>query len=246
MSLRRIELLHSSQPRAQYVRRLIGTDPVRAAFVAAFFTRVDVQQQKQDKDAVLDGAVTGILFDLGIKGSCEAEKAALEQLRREWTEERLKAQATNEQNAETAKDWRTTTEDDRKQQKETFDELIKTTAVEIDDFKKHISAEIALKGPVEYWQRKARDHTVKSRWFGGFTIVAFVIVGGVIIAVTKCFAPNLSLDEIKLRHIAFLGVGATIGVWFIRVSCPELPEPRPSFARCRRTRCDDADLSRSH
>jgi hypothetical protein len=212
---KRGELLHSTQPRAQFVHSLIETDPVRAAFVAAFFVRAPGMNYALP--AVLDGAVTGILFDLGLKGSCEGEKAALERLRQEWNGERLKAQTVNENNAETAKEWKAQTDNDRTQQETEFRQFIETSQADVDDFKKRISAEIALKGPVTYWQDKARDHLVKSRWFGGLTLAAFFLVGAAIIISIECFAPNLTLNEIKLRHIGLLAIGATIGVWLIRV-----------------------------
>jgi hypothetical protein len=53
----RPELLHSSQPRAQYVHILIETDPIRAACVAVFFMRVPVnpdyspEERASSKDA---------------------------------------------------------------------------------------------------------------------------------------------------------------------------------------------------
>lgn len=211
----RIELLHSTQPRAQYVHNLIKTEPVRAAFVAAYF--IHSPKINPGCPFALDGAVAGILFDLGIKGSCEAEKAALEQLRQAWNEERLKAQQTNENNAATANDWKSQTGNDRKQQQEDFHGFMEKNQADVDNFKTRISAEIALKGPVTYWQDKKKDHIVKSRWFGGCTVCAFVIVGAAIITAIGCFAPDLTLDKIKLRHIGLLAVSATIGVWFIRV-----------------------------
>lgn len=211
----RFELLHSTQPRAKYVHSLIKTDPLRAACVAAYF--MHVRDMNYTHPTAFDGAVMGLLFDLGLKGSCEAEKDSLEKLRQEWNEERLKARKTNEDNAKTAVDWKTQTDDDRTQQQTTFREFIEKSQAGVDEFKKRISAEIALKGPVTYWQDKAEDHLIKSRWFGGFTVAAFVLVGIAIITSIEYFAPDLTLDKIKLRHIGLLAVGATTGVWCIRV-----------------------------
>jgi hypothetical protein len=211
----KFELLHSSQSRAKYIHSLIETEPLRAACLAAYYMRVP--NTNYSHPTVLDGVVVGILFELGLKGSCEAEKASLEQLRQDWNEERIKAQKINENNAETAKDWKTLTDNDQTQQQSAFHKFIEKSQADVDDFKKRISAEIALKGPVTYWQYKARDHIVKSRWFGGFTVFAFVLVGAFVFAATVYFAPNLTLNEIKLRHIGLLAVGATIGVWLIRI-----------------------------
>jgi hypothetical protein len=212
---RKPELLHSSQPRAQFIQSLIKSNPIRAASVAAFFMRA--YGVEISNPYILDGAVSGILFDHGFKGSCEAETASLEKLRSAWNEELLKVQQINENNAETARIWKDQTENDRTKQYTEFNEFIKKNQLDVENFQKRISAEIALKGPVTYWQEKEAKHISKSRAFGISSILAFVCTGLYIGLIIHYFAPNLTLNEITLRHIGLLVVGATIGVWFIRV-----------------------------
>ena len=207
--------LHSSQPEAQYIHSLIESDPTRAAFVAGYFMRQP--NLPIDNYGFFDGAVAATLYDLGIKGTCEAQQVALEASHRDWSSKVSEAETINQNNTKAAQEWEKQTEEDRSKQTQRFDEFLEKNQTDVDEFKKRIKAEIALKGPVTYWQEKASDHTVKSWWFGGFTIFAFIVVGTAIFATIEYFAPDLTLDHIKLRHIGLLAIGATVGVWLIRI-----------------------------
>jgi len=139
----RKKLLHSATDRAQFVHGLIADgQPLAAAYVVGFFMGAPVNPGDPHSFA---GAVRGVLFDLGVERSCEAEKAALGQLRQEWNEERLRAQKTNEDNAKTAEDWKAGTKNDRTKQLNEFSEFMRGIQTEIDDYKKLVKEEIALK-----------------------------------------------------------------------------------------------------
>lgn len=208
----RIFLLHSKDPRARYVHNLIETNPLRAACVATFFMH---HQVDLNISVCLDGAVTAILFDLGFEGNVQAEKAALEQLRQEWMQKISDAQDTNQANKEDADKWRETTKADQETQQQEFKDFMEKNQTEIEEFKTLIKAEIALKGPVDYWRIKSREHRLRSKYYLKMATWAFGIVGVFLFLAILPFGDPI--EKITLRHLGLIAIVATVGVWAIRL-----------------------------
>lgn len=200
---------------------MIQSTPVRAAFVAAYFMEVDLKINQYSNNPlqmapdVLDGAVTAILFYLGFKGNFQAEKSALEQLRKDWKRKSSEAQDTNLANKAVAEQWEKLTTTDRDGQVTSFNAFMEKIQADINEWKNVIKAEIALKGPVDYWRIKSREHRRRSKYFLKGTTWAFGIVGVFLLLAILPFDDQI--EKITLRHIGLIVIVATVGVWAIRL-----------------------------
>lgn len=92
------------------------------------------------------------------------------------------------------------------------DESIGEATKNIDDFKTSYHAEIALKQPVEFWEKKGEKHARQAIYHGVASLAVAAIAGGLGIK----YLPSI-LEKLSYGGIATAVLLSTLGLWLIRI-----------------------------
>ncbi len=219
------QLIHSSQPRAKFLKEIFEKDPAHAVYTLKFF--ID-RRFNQDTPGEIEGSFSALLFEHNVKDSNKGETKALEELRDLWQIHlnNSKTDLTNITN-----DYANTLiklQDQKNEEKKKFEELlgkaekeheqriekVKQRFKEIEDL---YEKKLALHASIKYWGEKAKSHF---RWSIGFTIATlggFYIAGNWLYNIMRSVIGNATIKDLEVWKIGLLLIAATIGVWITRV-----------------------------
>ena len=218
-------LLHSSLPRAKYVKKLIAENPTRAAYALAFYLRKPVEHDNPDS---LDGAFAALLFDFNIQGGFEGQKAALEELHNDWRKLLIRSKDQQEAFESEVSTWNQEAQSQKVSQQKEFlgrwklgrrigRHVLNKEKGKLRAFEKVYYEKLALSASVTYWTSKAKAHRKRSALFVWLVLSSFAAVGfGLHLTISE-FARELTLANVTLRQFALLAIVATVGVWSIRI-----------------------------
>ena len=219
------QLLHSSAPEAKFINDIKEKNPVRALYVLKYFLERKFDHNDRGQ---FEGAFTALLFESGIKGTGEAEKVALQELRSFWQTHlngskdelnKIKEQYNNLLAEYTGQ---------KENRKKVFEELLEASKKEhqgvLDKTKKDLydlmelyKSKLGLHSAIEYWADSAKSHRNFVIGFSAAVLICFGLAGAGLFASIKMFIGEETIQTVKLWKFGTLILGATIGVWVLRV-----------------------------
>ncbi len=224
---RKIALIHSSDPRAKFIKSLSDKDPVFAAYILNYFVERRVDRIEVNIGS-FEGACAALLFKWGVNGREKGESEALEELRRTWqdnlkvSKENLSAQS--EQMQKIVLD----TEEKKENQHHRFDELlnklnwssddlIAKTKKKFEEIEKLFQEKLALHSAISYWETKGKSHSRGAIGFAIGVFSTFLVVGVLLFISVKEVVGNETIQTVQLWKLSLLFLIATIGIWSLRI-----------------------------
>ena len=218
-------ILHSSNPRAKFINEVKEKDPIHAAYILKYFqeNRFDFNNKKE-----FEGAFAALLFEHGVKSTGKAELLALEELRNTWqahlNHSKDELNKTKAQYDNILKEY----VDQKEDQKKTFQNLLDTSKKDhqaaLDETKKKLhelmelyKSKLGLHSAIEYWGDKAKSNRTLTICFSIAVLVCFALAAWGLFVSINMFIGNDTVQSVKVWKLATLLLGATIGVWILRV-----------------------------
>ena len=219
------QLIHSSNPRAKFIKKIAEENPIHAAYILRYFTErsVDIGNQKN-----FEGAFAALLFEFNVKEASKSEGKALEELRGLWQEHLNTSRTELDTVKEKYDKLLAESEDQKSKQRGEFEKLIENSGKEqeghIEKLTKRFKEiedlyekKLALHSAIKYWEEKAKSHLHLALGFTIFVLIAFSIVGFWLNDTMKTVIGNATLQNLEVWKIGQLLLIATIGVWVLRV-----------------------------
>lgn len=219
------QLLHSSAPISKFIKDIKEKEPVRALYMLKYFIegRFDYNNRVE-----FEGAFAVLLFESGIKGAGKAEKDALIELRSLWQTHLNDSKSGLNKIEEQYNDLLKEYTQQKEKQKDVFEgllgvvkkdhqEVLGKTKKDLDDLRDLYKSKLGLHASIVYWEDKAKSH-LKLVW--GFTLAVLVCFGlaswGLNTIINK-FIGEETIQNVKFWKFSILILGATVGVWVLRV-----------------------------
>lgn len=226
MYYREQQLLHSSDPRAQLVHKIKENDSVNAAYVLRYF--IDRDFNVSHPAARFKAGVTASLYELGLKAKTLGESESLQGLRYEWQEHLVDSKAKLETAEKDFKELLLHLKADRESQAHVFNEmadackaahstLLSSTKENLEQLINLYKTELGLQAPIKYWEAKGKVHRNFVLWLAGAVLIAFGFAAWGFEKSITTFVGQQTIQTIKLSELGILILGATIGVWVIRI-----------------------------
>jgi hypothetical protein len=219
------QLLHSSAPISKFIKDVKEKEPVRALYMLKYF--IERRFDYNDK-AEFEGAFAVLLFEAGIKGAGKAEKDALLELRSLWqahlNDSKSELNKIKEQYNDLLKEYTSQKEGQSKvfgrlveavtkEHKEVLDK----TGKDLDDLRDLYKSKLGLHASIVYWEDKAKSH-LKFVWGSTIAVlVCFGLAGWGLNTIINKFIGEETIQNIKFWKLSILILGATVGVWVLRV-----------------------------
>lgn len=218
--------LHSSTPRAKYLFKY-SSDPnnqqtiLVAAYALGYFIKAPFKfnpNRPENTAQILIGLQEAILFDKGLEGRADAEKAALEELRQLY--QTLTA-TFSDQITDGQKKLQETIyqfESGRAVEEEKFQELFSKSKATLDDITNTYDQKLALQASVSYWKKKADKHRDLAIIFGVSFTVALVLAGYWFYLFINPYVSKIPTGEAPPTWtIALMIIFAVVAIWIIRI-----------------------------
>lgn len=215
-------LIHSSSRMAKVVfaEREVGDGAGLGALSYYMHEYMDEPQDVADS-TVFRGRLSAVLAELGLYGTAEAARKALDDLHAEiWRQ--FDDYKTEQDGLLTAsRDFNDTLEDQIASQDQTqmdrlrahsqdFSDLVENSKKQLQEITDTYDAQLALQAPVRYWKNKLNAHVRLIRWFGWSFGVGLVLAAvGLSVGLTLI----LSDDTLKPGQIGIALVLVTMVVW---------------------------------
>lgn len=218
-------ILHSSTPRAKFIDEVKEKDPIHAAYILKYFqeNRFDFNNKKE-----FEGAFAALLFEHGVKNTGKAELLALEELRNTWqthlNHSKDELNKTKAQYDNLLKEY----VDQKENQTKSFNDLLESSKkdhqIALDETKKKLlelvelyKSKLGLHSAIVYWGNKAKSHQKLTKDFSIAVSASFLLAALGLYLSIKMFVGDDTVQSVKLWKLGTLVLGATIGVWILRV-----------------------------
>lgn len=217
---------HSKTPKARMVEALRKSGDLAAGYALAYFCGVTVSNLRAQ---AFTGAIDAVLFEKGLLRANDAEKQALEALRREWSDHLIEYRKlqndlhnqfslTSERMDKLLSDSENEIKALLTRQTAQFDQQLTDSKEALTSIGNTYDQKLALQAPVKYWQQKRQTHLRLVIGLSILTIVFFVAGGygfyqylqELLIAIK----PGIQLEYWRISAIV---LGATIFLWIARI-----------------------------
>jgi len=201
----------------------------RSAIVAGYSLSYLMRQNINfNTQPALEGAYWALQYLQGNTETIEAQKEAMESLKRSWAtrfgkQHQALIQKNEELTAEIA-DLRdqftaikTEITEQRDNQKERFDQLVERSEQDLKDIEKTYDEKLALQSSVQYWTDKRAHHQRIMWWMGGATLVFAFLTGGSF-AWAAYELLKETLPQVPLWKLGIMFAISTFGIWLTRLS----------------------------
>lgn len=219
------QLLHSSAPISKFIKDIKEKEPVRALYMLKYCLerRFDYNNREE-----FEAAFAVLLFESGIKGAGKAEKDALVELRSLWqthlNDSKVELNRIKEQYDDLLKKYTEQKEDQKKffeellgVSKKDHQETLDKTKNNLHDLMELYRSKLGLHSAIEYWEDNATSHRKLVWCFSVAVLICFGLASFGLFISIKMFIGEETIQTIKFWKLGTLVLGATIGVWLLRV-----------------------------
>jgi len=220
----------TKMPIGKFILDLAKTSPLAAAWAAAALTSPPGSMNLSSQSSQsLEGIIRAMLWRSGIKGTAASEKAALDELFTQASNQNARAASEAEEQSALIREQhekgeneltlfkdsaREALDESRKQ----FKEVIDAGQTQLDLISKTYEAQLALQAPVLYWKQKASKHFLALWCMVAVVLLAMTLGTWGLIEEVKVLLPTIQPGKWpEPWKPGLILISLTMAIWIIRI-----------------------------